>query len=349
MVLETFLPLVIETLTFFSIYLICSSSLNLQQGYTGISNLGLFFSISSGAYVIAALPTRLAVWLYGIDMDFVYQNALVVSLLNEKFAKDAFTPTILLVITFFAAMAVGWSLGYAFTYLSLRLTETYLAVFFLCVAEAIKIFGENFIPLAGGPNGILLPNFFIWLGNYSWIVQSIFFIVIPFIIFAVYEKIAGSPFGRILKAIRENELALQCLGRNTVSFKLKVMAFTSAFLAVTGVLVSLRMRSVVAGTFDRVDYSFWPWLMMMLGGAGNNIGCLVGTFLCIIIRRVVYWLKFYLVFLPVDIMWLEYILLGLAFMLVMIYKPEGILPEKVHKLKSLNESDHKKVVEQVRL
>ncbi|MEM1986375.1 MAG: branched-chain amino acid ABC transporter permease [Nitrososphaeria archaeon] len=338
MVLETLLPLIIETLTFFSIYLVCSSSLNLQQGYTGISNLGLFFSISSGAYVIAALPTRLAVWLYGINMDFVYQNALVVSLLNERFAKDALTPTLLLIITFFAAMAVGGILGYAFTYLSLRLTETYLAVFFLCVAEAIKIFGENFIPLAGGPNGILLPNFFIWLGNYSWIFQSAFFIIIPFIIFAVYEKVTRSPFGRLLKAIRENELAVQCLGRNTVSVKLKVMAFTSAFLAVAGVLVSLRMRSVVAGTFDRVDYSFWPWLMVMLGGVGNNLGCLLGTFLCIIIRRIVYWLKFYLVFLPVDIMWLEYILLGLAFMIVMIYKPEGILPEKPYQVKQQGDS-----------
>lgn len=336
MLIDTLLPLVIETLTFFSIYLICSSSLNLQQGYAGISNLGLFFSISSGAYVIAALPTRLAVWLYGINKDFVVQNAEVVSILNTKFASDPLVPIMLLALTFVTAMAVGSLLGYVFTYLSLRLTETYLAVFFLCVAEAIKIFGENFIPLAGGPNGVLLPNFFIWLGDFSWIFQSAFYIAIPFIIFLVYHKVSNSPFGRMLKAIRENELALQCLGRDTVKAKLKLMAFTSAFLAVSGVLISLRMRSVIAGTFDRVDYSFWPWLMVMLGGFGNNLGCLVGTLVCIIIRRLVYWMKFYLTFLPIDIMWLEYILLGSAFMLVMIFKPEGILPEKVHQIKLTN-------------
>jgi len=73
--------------------------------------------------------------------------------------------------------------------------------------------------------------------------------------------------------------------------------------------------------------------MMIIGGTGNNLGVLLATFLLVMIRRLIMVLKYYFVFLPFDIIWLEPMLLGIMLMIVLVVKPAGLVPEKALKIR----------------
>jgi branched-chain amino acid transport system permease protein len=69
--------------------------------------------------------------------------------------------------------------------------------------------------------------------------------------------------------------------------------------------------------------------MVIVGGAGNNLGALVGAGIFVTVRRLITFYKSYFeTFLPFDVVWLEYMLLGLALLIVLLYRPEGLIPEK---------------------
>lgn len=324
----TLLPFIVDVVVFFSIYLIFTTVLNMQQGYTGIANLGLFFWAAAGAYVFALLPTNLALWIFDIKLNFIKNNAMATSMINAELQANPLISISLLLLTVVVVMVIGAVLGYIVSRSTLRLSSVYLSVFLLCIAEGMRVIGMQYGPIAGGRFGIIIPNFFGWLGDYSWIGLSVTIVIIAVIIFFVIQRVCNSPFGRLLKGVRENELAVQCMGKNTNEIKIKVFVFTSAFLALAGVLISLNTGTVIAETYNRVDYAFWPWLMALVGGFGNHKGVLLGTFLCVIARRVVLISKFFFDFLPFDVMWLEPILLGIVLILFISFRPRGIFPEK---------------------
>jgi len=327
------LDIILDVMTFFFMYLIFTSCLNLQQGMTGLTNLGLHFFAAIGAYIFAH-TAFLALRIYGIELDYIgVDNNEAVFVLNKLFSTDLLTPIFTLFLTIILVMMTCAFLGYIFGRISLRLSGAYLGIFWLCLADSIEHIGMQYRPLAGGNQGVLLPDFFKALNDYSLLIQKIIVILISIITFALFKKISESPFGRLLKTIRENEIVSQSIGKNTNEIKVKIITFSSIFLGVAGVLVCLRTRGIFAESFNRIDVSFWPWLMFILGGSGNLLGSLLGTLICVVIRRIVLYSKFYLTFLPVDIIWIEPILLGVTLCITLLIKPRGILPEKPHKLK----------------
>jgi len=333
------IDLLFDILIFFCIYTIITISLNFQQGYTGIFNLGLYFPIIIGALITAFLPGRVAMLIYGINskLDFSANNALVVSILKLKLSSDPIISISLLFLTLIITVLVCYVIGFLIAYPALKLPVDYLALFMLCAGESLRVIGMQTDWLAGGVMGIIIINPFGWLKDFSYYGIGIFIILLTIIIVLIHQKICNSPLGRLLKSIRENELVAECIGKNVNKIKRKVLSFSFAILGIGGVLHAFSMSAVVIGGYTRVDFSFWPWLMMIVGGTGNNLGVLLGTFSLVIMRRIMIIAKHFFLFLPFNIVWLEPILLALLLMFTLIFKPKGILSEKPLEIKKYME------------
>jgi branched-chain amino acid transport system permease protein len=87
--------------------------------------------------------------------------------------------------------------------------------------------------------------------------------------------------------------------------------------------------------------------MVIVGGAGNNVGALVGAGIFVTLRKLITFYKSYFEpFVPFDVVWLEYLLLGLALIVVLLYRPEGLVPERP--TKTLARRELKEIIERVR-
>jgi branched-chain amino acid transport system permease protein len=325
-----------------SIYIIASVSLNFQFGYAGIPNFGLLFSIAAGAYTTGALTGRLAMWYYGIgnDLDYIMDNTKIITMLNAKLSNDPLGGIFLLLITILVAMLVGAILGFIASFPAIRLREDYLLMMLIAMGEAVRIIGTNYTPLVGGTLWVNVPNLFAWTGLYSPYVIVIMMVITAILVFFFIQVIVSSPFGRLIRAMREEETATVFLGKNVVKVKIIVMMVGSSLASLSGVLFSLYTGSVIASGFTRVDWTFWPWLMLLIGGKGNNIGALIGAISVVSARRLVIFIKhdFEAIF-PFSVVWLEQILLGLVLIFFIIFRPQGLLPEKPTKPRGINYKD----------
>ncbi len=233
-----------------SIFSILSVSLNLTMGYTGLFNLGhaAFFGI--GAYVSALLM------LAGLP----FWAALL--------CAGAFT-------AFF-----GFLLGFP----TLRLRGDYLALGTLGFAFIVEAIFKNWTDVTRGPLGIpgiprpeLLGFTFSSLDSY--LVLSLALLAITII---VTHRIIISPFGRVLKAIREDETATQTLGKDTVRYKMIVLSFSAFFAGIAGSLYAHYITFI-----DPSSFSF-PVLILILsaiiiGGMSSIRGSVAGAFLVILL------------------------------------------------------------------
>lgn len=273
---------------------------------------------------------------YKIDpsLDFSANNAIVVDSLKAHLEVDPLTSILLLVITLVSVMAVCAVLGYVSAQPAMKLSEDYLAMFMLSLAEGLRVIGMQTPWLAGGVMGITIINPFWWLGSNAYYGMAFLIIGSTALVGFTYHKVCSSPLGRTLKSIRDNNLTAECVGKDVHKVKKRVMAFSFAFLGIGGALQALSVGAVVAEGYSRVDYSFWPWLMMIMGGTGSNLGVLVGTFALVMMRRAMILGKHYFAFLPFDIIYLEPILLAAMLALTLIFRPAGLLPAKPVKIDS---------------
>jgi branched-chain amino acid transport system permease protein len=273
--------------------------------------------------------------IYGLPshLDFVNDNAQSLALLRPHLERDPLISILLLIGTLAAAGAISALVGYVCAFPALKLPPDYLALFMLSSAEALRIIGSQTDWIAGGVLGINTIDPFWWLGANSYYGSVLFTIVLSGLIYFIYFRMCNSPLGRLLKGIRENELTAKCVGKDVPSVKKKVMMFSFATLGIAGALDAFNIGAVIVQSYDRVNYSFWPWLMLIVGGSGNNIGVLAGAFLLVIMRRIMIASKQYFLFLPFDILWLEPIFLAAMLMLILVFRPVGIFPEKRSRVK----------------
>jgi len=329
-----FINIIVPVVTFFCIYLIVVAALNLQYGYAGIPNFGIYLSVIGGAIITSVLPGRLlaAFYLSNTNLDFVKNNAAVVSLLNDKLQSDPATAISVLLLTITTSMVMGAFLGFIATFPAIRLKEDYLIMALIAMGETLWTFGVYFEPINGGrQEGVLLPDLFIWLGSprLSGIAVLIFVSTAAIIVFILLKMITDSPFGRLLKAITDNESTAEHVGKNVTGVKLKVMMLGSAIAALGGTFHSIYLKASIVGAYSRADWSFWPWLMLMVGGMGNNLGVCVGTSIIIIARRLLIQYKdLFTPYLPFDVFYLEPILLAIFLILILFFRSGGILGEE---------------------
>lgn len=288
------LDYVLDTLVYIGIYAILAISLNLEAGYTRLMNFGKVAFFAIGAYTSAILTAS------GIPI----------------------------VIGILAGMVLCAFFGYLVALPTLRLRADYLAIVTLSFGEILRLFLLNELWLTEGPmgvRGIPQPLYSIFEDNYI-LFYAIFVYVLLLLCYLFAERVVNSPFGRILKAIRDDEDAVQAFGKDTYLFKIKIFVIGSVMAGISGSLFAHYIAFISPDMFYPT-LTFSVWTMMVLGGSANNFGVIAGAILVQVLERGTRFLKDFII-LPVEPSNLRIIIIGLLLILFLIYRPDGILKER---------------------
>jgi len=317
-------------LAFFALYLIICISLNLEMGYAGIPNFGKVLYFMGGAAFSGSVAIRAAAWIMHVPGDTVgLDNFLIAGKLTLMLRSDIPASVALIAITIAIGGLVGGILGYISIFPAIRLREDYLAMLLLGSAAFFQIFLSNYTPIINGTLGIGIPNFFAWAGSYSTIGATLLIAAFALVVYVYAERLVRSPLGRTLRALRDNEPAAEALGKDTVAIRRNVLIIASVITGVAGALYTIYTGDTNPAIYDRVTWTFWPWLIVIMGGVASNSGVAIGTFVFIFLLQYIDATKFYLQdVLPFDVTWLEYLLFGSLLIVVLLVRPQGILPEK---------------------
>jgi branched-chain amino acid transport system permease protein len=144
--------------------------------------------------------------------------------------------------------------------------------------------------------------------------------------FILVQLMTRSPYGRVLRAIREDEVAAEALGKNRVKYKAQVFMLGSALAGLAGGLYTQYIPFIDPYMFMPM-VTFTVWIMVIVGGPANNWGVLLGAALVILFERGARILKDYLL-LPIDPINLQYILFGILVIFLLAYRPQGLLKER---------------------
>lgn len=337
---------------FFAIYLIITLSLNLEFGYTGIPNFGKLLFVAGGAALTSSLVGRLLVYTLvpSFSGNYVFASLLLMTTKVDPFlASSAFYSILILLLSLAVGGLVGAGFGYLWSYPAIRLREDYLAMLLLASAQFLTIFMTAYDPLIGGFGGVGSPDPFQWGGSGLGIRDLTALASIAAVAVVVYiycERVARSPLGRTLRGIRDNEMASEALGKDIVVFRRKVLVIGSGICGMAGALYTLYSGYNNSLVWTRFDWTIIPWVMVILGGAGNNWGTALGTLTFASIIKVMAQAKvsFTGLTIPVvalsntgsllvrsmglDLNRVEYIAVGVALVLVLYLRPDGIIREK---------------------
>jgi len=342
MVLEPELIFIIDLLAIFAIYVIVNLSLNMEFGYTGIPNFGKVLAVGAGAFVAASVPGRIFANLAGIEGDYIENNLAIVSEINVWLVDNTGIGFLVFFLTLGIAAAVGGSLGLLTAYPAIRLRGDYLAITLLAFGESIRIIGNNFTPLVGGTLGVQVPDPLSFLpGELRFPMATIGLILIAAAVFVFSEKMIRSPLGRMLRAVRDNEVTAESLGKNVSQIRIKIIMVSAALAAIAGALYAFYVGGTIAIAYDRASWTFWPFLMILIGGLANNKGVLLGTLLFVLLRKLIIFFKdSFQEFIPFDVIWLDFLLLGVILLAVLLYRPRGIFVEKSTPTISSKDNEH---------
>ncbi len=314
------------------LFIIISLSLNLEYGYAGIPNFGKLLAVAGGAYFVGAASGRILALAYGqpAGLGYIERNLEVVGFLNNSLSSSPLQSIGFLIFSIMGAAFFGGLLGYAASYPAIRLRGDYLAITLLAMGEILWVIGDNWQPFIGGSMGVRIPDPFRWIeSQYRPVAVLSTVLLLALMVFLYLEYLGRSPLGRLLKAMRENELSASVHGKDVVRLRTRTLIVGFSIAAVSGALNSLWTVSVSPKDFERVRHTFMPWVMVMIGGAGNNLGAVIGAIIFVTLRELIVFYKYFFeAIAPFDVVWLEYLLMGIALIIVLMYRPEGLLPEK---------------------
>jgi branched-chain amino acid transport system permease protein len=308
---DAFAPLAIS-------FVLAAMGLNIHFGYTGLLNFGQAAFAAGGSYAMAVAIASSGIPLF---------------------------PAVLLGIL--AAVVLALVMGVP----TLRLRADYLAIVTLAVAEILRLFFttqykeyfhardgvsgftkgfRNLNPYGDLPDGLLgFSRNDIWVMTVGWTVVALICVFVWLLM--------RSPWGRVVKSIREDEDAVRSLGKNVYSYKMQALVLGGVIGAFGGFIGAMGLASVQPDSFN-ADFTFIAFTMLILGGAARVFSPVVGA--------VLFWglLAFVQVLLskltgewdiiPTSVMDPEQIgnvrlaLVGLALMLLMIYRPQGIFGDR---------------------
>src|SRR5579875_1263999 len=281
------------------IFAILSLSVNIQYGSTGIFNFGIVAFFMIGAY-------------------------------TASFLTLAGYPFILGVLFGAVLSAIA---GFLISLPALNLRGDFLALATFMFAEIIGIIVLN-VPSLGGAVGIAnVPSAFPWITDYaSSVGANLLLVTALFLVFyLVYRLMMVSPYGRVLKSIRENEILAESLGKNTFRYKSQVFVIGSIIAGIDGAVYAQYLG--FAGT-ELFTYAvtFTVYIMSIIGGSSTGVGALLGSAIYTAVQTGLLILKDS-VALPVDSNNLLFILFGLFTVFVIYYRPDGIIREKLRRVK----------------
>lgn len=281
---------------------------NLNWGFGGLFNVGIAGFFAVGAYasaLLTAAPTT--THMGGFEMPV----------------------PVGLVVAMILAAAVAWVVGR----ICLRLRSDYLAIATIGVAEILRITFKNMGSVTGGALGIQnIPRPFEGMipKAYADVSFLIMLLVLVGVIYLFMERAARSPWGRVMRAIRDNEMAAAAAGKDVEKFRLQAFVVGASFMGLSGAMTAHYFRFLSPEATEPLLVTFLPWVMMIVGGSGNNRGVLLGT--------VVVWALWTMTeilsgsLLPAEwalrMSYIRVFLIGLLLQIVLQKFPQGLIPER---------------------
>ncbi len=299
------------------IYLLATMGLNIQFGYTGLLNFGQIAFVAVGSY--------------GIGVLVVFQGwSLWLAILCS------------LIFSVILALILGIP--------TLRLRADYLAIVTIATGEIIRLALKSFDAVGGsqGVNGKMGEDFYALnpfpdqprfdIGPFSYTRADIWVVIAGWVIIALLLLLTWalmrSPWGRILQGIREDEDAVRSLGKNTYLRKMQALILGGLFGSMAGIFWAIAKQSVQPESFVP-DFTFFCYTILILGGAARVLGPVLGAiifwFLLVFVEQTLIMLveSGPLNFLEVtQVGQIRFIMVGLGLMLLMIFRPQGILGDK---------------------
>lgn len=299
------------------IYGLLALGLQLNVGYTGVINFGQAGFMAIGAYSAV---------IFVVELGVPFLLSLPLSML----------------VTMAAGLLVGLP--------ALRLRADYLAIATIAFSEVIRITAQNARDLTGGNQGTLdleLDNntFFVtdWSSAANWLSDNIFdpiglggsdFIDLPLLV-VVWLTLIGlafglamlvrSPWGRVLRAVREDEDAARALGKNAFSYKLQSLAISAGIAAIAGWFLVFQLQSVNQDSFEPL-VTFLAYAVLVLGGLASFPGVMLGALIFWFILEGLRNLD-----LPLaadEVAALRFIVAGAILIGIMAFRPQGALGKK---------------------
>ena len=328
---------IIALLTFFGISAMIALSLNLEYGLTGIPNFGKALFVSIGAYVAGVTYTRLLPLLAGQEVVYPCGSGLGQALqlrteIMRTMPAIGFTN---FALTLIIAAVIGGLVGFLASYPALRLKEEwYLALVLLVAAEIVRIIMRSYEPVICAHNGLSgISQPFTWLREPR--LSSMLFagMVLLFTgLFYLYcERLTRSPYGRLLKSVRENDVVATSLGKSVARTRAQVMVIGSAMAALAGVFFVVNIGFASSNDYV-MTLTLDIWVMIVLGGLGNNKGALLGALIVTLLDRVtaVTAIQMNMLGSDFEFNYVRYIVFGLILLLMLRYRPQGLIPEPLH-------------------
>ncbi len=306
-------------------YAIFALALNVQWGYTGVFNFGVAAFFLVGAYT-AAIFTKAP-----SDSEYVTYIGGFGDFLSPPFlGSDQWLP--FLVATAAAGIMSGL-LALLLAIPTLRLREDYLAIATIGVAELLRriVIEEDWLVNGnGGMPGIPRPFFdYFDPGDYKFVYLGIV-VVVLIILFIAVERGIRSPWGRVLRALKEDEQATTASGKNVFAFKMQGFVLGAVIMGVGGAIFAYSRGAVGPTTFEHFFATFLFWAMLIAGGSGNNRGAVAGAFVIwgiwtITLRASAYDLPEVL---QARIFYIRDFVIGALIVTVLLLRPRGLIPEE---------------------
>ncbi len=285
------------------IYALLCLGLNVQWGNTGLFNIGVAGFFAIGAYTSAIL-TKIPVpeHLGGLGLPFLLGLA--------------------------GAGAVSGFIAYLLSFPTLRLKEDYLAIATIGIAESIRLIFNNEDWLSNGARGIrAIPQPLHDAIRFDY--NYFYLIVVGLTVLLVYlalERALKSPWGRVLRAIREDEVVAAASGKDVFGFKMQSFVLGSVIMGIAGALYAHQIRFISPEAFEPWQATFIVWVMLIVGGSGNNRGAILGAF---VIWGVWTGAEFITDLLPAAFQAragaLRVIIIGVLLEVILLLRPQGIL------------------------
>jgi branched-chain amino acid transport system permease protein len=287
------------------IYAIFTLGLQLNVGFTGVLNFGQAGFMAIGAYTMAILVVR-----SGWSMWAAMAASIVV------------------------AMAAGVLIGLP----SLRLRADYFAIVTIAFAEIVRYVAQNARGLTGGNQGLLgFDDAWLDVSDtlLGWLPESLQdqfllpLLIVTWLTLALLTALLAllqrTPWGRVLRAVREDEDAARALGKNVLAYKLQSIAIAAALGAIAGWFLALNLAFLNPTSFEPL-FTFIGFTILVLGGLASYVGVAIGS---IILWTLLEATRF--IDLPLaaeKVAALRFMIVGVALILLVAFRPQGILGKR---------------------
>jgi branched-chain amino acid transport system permease protein len=291
-----------------AIYAIQALSLNVKFGTLGLIDLGLvgYFAVGAYAYTLVTAPPPGATDSYYIGLGWPLWAGFIIA------------PIVTCAVALLVALP------------ALRLKGEYLAIATYAFAEVIRAIFTNERWLTNGVVGfqqLRQPwrELFASGDTYQYFFMILVFVAV-IVLYLALRRFSRSPFGRSLRAIRENEPVAMSVGKNVTRMKIKAFGL-GGFVAGIAACFYVSYFSLIVPSMFVPEMTWTVWISLVIGGVGNYMGAIVGTFVLVAAQEMTRLIQASAEMAP-RLSAIRLALMGLILILIIRFKPRGILPEK---------------------